>query len=218
MIKTPWPRFAKGKPFKKIKLPIEMQYDIKTAYNMCRFNRIVYAEKDWDDDYQAFVSDGTVSLLDSDKPFCLMSDISLDSFKKLDTLLRPLAEEWSGVELEFVNGYGVRSYVRDSILNVHRDNPASHIISAIIFVDEYPGKIKWPLDFVDHDKKHHQVTFEFGDMLLYESLCPHAREIPFPGEFYRNMYLHWKPKNWDPTPYSQNKLKYSSIQEALNEN
>ena len=146
------------------------------------------------------------------------SEFVVDSFKKLDTLLRPLAEEWSGVELEFVNGYGVRSYVRDSILNVHRDNPASHIISAIIFVDEYPGKIKWPLDFVDHDKKHHQVTFEFGDMLLYESLCPHAREIPFPGEFYRNMYLHWKPKNWDPTPYSQNKLKYSSIQEALNEN
>ena len=31
-----------------------------------------------------------------------MSDIPLDSFKKLDTLLRPLAEEWSGVELEFV--------------------------------------------------------------------------------------------------------------------
>ena len=49
MTKTSWPRFAKGKPFKKIKLPIEMQYDIKTAYNMCRFNRIVYAEKDWDD-------------------------------------------------------------------------------------------------------------------------------------------------------------------------
>lgn len=216
MIKTPWPRFV-DTPFKKVKLPIEMQYDIKTAYNMCRFNRVVYAENDWDDDYQAFVADGTVGLLNSNKPFCLVSDIPTEWFLRWEKVLRPIAEEWCGTELEFVNAYGVRSYVRDSILNVHRDNPRTHVISAIIFVDEYPGKVQWPLDFIDHDKKHHQVTFEHGDMLLYESLCPHARETPFMGEFYRNLYYHWKPVNWDPEPYLSNKLKYSSIQEAVNE-
>ena len=151
MIKTPWPRFV-DTPFKKVKLPIEMQYDIKTAYNMCRFNRVVYAENVWGDDYQAFVADGTVGLLNSNKPFCLVSDVPTEWFLRWEKVLRPIAEEWCGIELEFVNAYGVRSYVRDSILNVHRDNPRTHVISAIIFVDEYPGKIQWPLDFVDHNK------------------------------------------------------------------
>ena len=41
------------------------------------------------------------------------------------------------------------------------------------------------LDFIDHEGKHHEVTFDKQDMLMYESLCVHARATPFIGEYYK---------------------------------
>ena len=67
--------------------------------------------------------------------------------------------------------------MRDSILCVHRDEIQTHIISLIVHIDEYPD-VKWPLDFIDHEGKHHEVTFDKQDMLMYESLCVHARQHP----------------------------------------
>ena len=56
-----------------------------------------------------------------------------------------------------------------------------------------------------------------GGMVFYESLCPHGRIRPFEGNFYRNMYFHWRPKGWDYSQYLGIRSKYSSLEEASND-
>lgn len=211
----PWPRFAKGLPFKKIKIPNELLVDFQVAYNQARFNDI-QNDYYYDPEYDKTVAGGSVAMIECPKPFYLRSTISPHIFTRWSKILQPYMEEWSGKELEFITGYGIRSYVKDSMLAVHRDEIKTHIISAIIHIDEHPD-VKWPLDFVDHEGNHHQVTFERGEMLMYESLCVHAREMPFIGEYYRNMYFHWAPIDWDHTPYIGNRVRYKSIKEAQDE-
>ena len=111
-------------------------------------------------------------------------------------ILTPILEEWSGIELLPSVGYGIRHYPDGSVLNLHRDVIQSHVLSCIIYVDRKSPK-NWALDYYDHDHKHHEVFFEKGDILLYESLCVHGRITPFEGEFYRNMYFHWRPAVWE---------------------
>ena len=53
-------------------------------------------------------------------------------------------------------------------------------------------------------------------MLLYESLCVHGRETPFQGQYYRNMYFHWKPVDWDPSPYKNMKTSFRNGNQLLN--
>lgn len=214
MIKTPWPKFTK-EGFKKIKLPDDIYLEMMIAYNQARFNDI-QDDSYYDPDYGATVAGGSVSIYSCQKPFYLRATVPPHIFRRWGERLQPMMEEWCGEQLEFITGYGIRSYVKDSALAVHRDEIATHIISLIVHIDEYPD-VKWPLDFIDHDGKHHEVTFDKQDGLLYESLCVHAREKLFIGEYYRNMYFHWCPVNWDPSPYQENTVRYKSIKEALNE-
>jgi prolyl 4-hydroxylase len=214
MIKTPWPRFGET-PFKKVKLSKEMWFEVLLEYNRARFNDISNNSY-FEPEYDAFACDGAIAMVNHEEPFALTSYVDKQKLRDWSVHLQPIAEEWSGKKLRFHTAFGIRSYQKDSILCCHRDNIDTHVISAIIFVDEYPD-VKWPLDFIDHEGKHHQVTFEKGDMLLYESLCAHARMTPFPGEFYRNMYFHWAPVDWDYTPYKENKVRYKSIKEVQDE-
>ena len=213
-ITHPWPRFTK-KGFKKAKIPDDLYSDIMLEYNRSRFTSI-QQDPYFEPEYNHIVSGGAIAMLDTDKPFYLRADISPQSFDRWSKKLQPIMEKWCGEKLKFINGYGIRSYHKDSMLMVHRDMIQTHVISLIIHVDEHP-EVKWPLEFIDHNRKLHKVTFDKGDMLMYESLCVHARETPFTGEYYRNMYLHWCPVNWDSTPYENNCVRYSSIQEALDE-
>jgi prolyl 4-hydroxylase len=112
--------------------------------------------------------------------------------------------------------YGVRSYVRNSMLKLHRDKFDTHVLSCIVFIDQ-KAKENWCLDFFDHDHKHHKVFFEPGDMLLYESLCVHGRITPFNGDYYRNMYFHWKPVGWDLEWQSYSaKPRFKNVDEYIN--
>ena len=214
MIQT-WPRFAKGLPFKKIKIPNKLLIDLQVTYNKAKFDDVVN-DSFYRSEYDKIVVGGGVYMDGCKKPFYLRSTISSHIFVEWSKILQPCMEDWSGKELEFITGYGIRSYGKDSMLVAHRDVIDTHVISAIIHVDEYPD-VKWPLDFVDHEGNHHQVTFDSGEMLMYESLCAHARETPFSGEYYRNFYLHWCPIDWDSTPYKKNKVTYKSIKEAQDE-
>lgn len=214
MINT-WPKFAKGLPFKKIKVPNELLIDIQAEYDKAKFNDSS-ADTCFNAQLGRVMNVGGIYFDNYEKPFYLRSLLSNKTFTSWDKTLQPCMEEWSGKELEFITGYGIRSYVKNSMLIAHRDVVDTHIISAIIHVDEYPD-VKWPLDFVDHEGNHHQVTFDRGEMLMYESLCVHARETPFPGEYYRNLYLHWRPIDWDPTPYKKNRTDYASIKAGQDE-
>ena len=111
--------------------------------------------------------------------------------------------------------YGVRSYTPNSILHLHRDRCDTHVLSCIIFVDQ-DSEVNWPLDFYDHEYKHHQVEFEPGDVLFYESLCVHGRATPFKGNYYRNMYFHWTPTDWVKEEYRDMKCAFKDDEEIRN--
>lgn len=113
--------------------------------------------------------------------------------------LTPYLEKWCGAALEPSMGFGVRSYLRGSVLDMHVDRLPTHHISVIIMCEkDLGGAPDWSLDFVDHDGKTNKIYMDGGDMLYYESCkCSHGRPEPFQGNFYRNFYLHWKLKDWE---------------------
>ena len=211
-----WPRFTK-EGFKKVKLPQDLYVEIFDYYNQ-GFNPTKVSEEHtfFDEEYNELVADSSIAVKDSDNPISLIDDIPCELLDRWSERLRPSMEKWSNTPLVFSAGYGIREYVHNSILCVHRDRKDTHIISCIIFIDESPKNCNWPLEFIDHEKNIHKVVFERGDMLLYESLCPHSRITPFTGDYYRNMYFHWRPTNWDGSPYN-GKVKYSSLTEVFNE-
>ena len=107
-----------------------------------------------------------------------------------------MMEEWTGIELTPSWAYGIRSYPDGSVLGLHRDRIETHVLSCIIYVDRKSPQ-NWALDYYDREYNHHEVFFEKGDVLLYESLNVHGRTTPFDGDYYRNLYFHWRPAVWE---------------------
>ena len=52
-------------------------------------------------------------------------------------------------------------------------------------------------------------------MMFYESLLVHGREKPFQGKYYRNLYFHWMPVNWNPDNYSSIKREFKDRETFL---
>lgn len=110
--------------------------------------------------------------------------------------LKSTHEEWSGQKLIPYTVYGIRSYKRNSYLKSHIDRVDTHHISSIIIVDKKCDK-DWPLDIKDHQGNWHQIYANIGQMILYESAkCEHGRMTPFEGEYFRNMFVHYKLADW----------------------
>ncbi len=165
-----------------------------------------------DDDYGTAVVQG-ISSARTPAPQLGYAAISAELMDLAYAEITPLIEAWAGCPLERSWGYGIRSYGPGSVLHVHRDRVDTHVISCIVHVaDRAPQP--WPLDFIDHEGGRHAVCFESGTMLFYESLCPHARTQPFAGDYYRNMYFHWRPRGWNPAPYQGIRCKFASLEEA----
>jgi len=108
--------------------------------------------------------------------------------------LQPILEEWYGKgDLQMTSIYGVRKYTNNSVLRMHVDTLATHVVSAIINVDQAVDK-PWELLILDHDDNEHWVQMRPGDMLLYESAkLLHGRPNPMVGERYENIFVHYKP-------------------------
>ena len=52
----------------------------------------------------------------------------------------------------------------------------------------------WPLTMVDHRGKRLKIYLKPGQMVLYESAkLPHGRQFPLNGDFYDNLFIHFKP-------------------------
>ena len=97
-------------------------------------------------------------------------------------------------ELSHVATYGIREYKKGSSLDNHYDKINTHVISAIIHLD---SDKPWELYIEDHNFKPHKITMEYGDIVFYESTtCLHGRPTKYEGEYYRNMYVHFKPERW----------------------
>ena len=52
----------------------------------------------------------------------------------------------------------------------------------------------WPLTVIDHKGNRKKVFLNPGEMVLYESAkIPHGRQFPFCGEFFDNLFVHFRP-------------------------
>ncbi|MGC5196975.1 prolyl hydroxylase family protein [Aphanothece microscopica] len=198
-------------PFELRPTPPALQEALEREVASLAFEPVLDASEP-DEAYGASVVRG-ISSVHQARPQLEHGPISAELMELAYATLTPLVEAWAGCALERSWGHGIRSYGPGSVLHVHRDRVDTHVISCIVHVADRSDQ-PWPLDFIDHDGHRHALTFEPGTMLFYESLCPHSRSQPFIGEYYRNMYLHWRPRQWNPAPYRGMRCKYASLEEA----
>lgn len=113
---------------------------------------------------------------------------------RLTKELQPILEEWYGKgSLTMTSIYGVRKYTNNSILRMHVDTLSTHVVSAIINVDQ-EVITPWKLLILDHNYEEHELEMQPGDMVLYESAkLLHGRPEPLNGERYENIFIHFKP-------------------------
>ena len=53
---------------------------------------------------------------------------------------------------------------------------------------------EWPLLVIDHQGARRKIYLQPGQMLLYESAkLPHGRQFPFRGDFFDNLFVHFRP-------------------------
>lgn len=125
----------------------------------------------------------------------IMTHLSPDKKNQLSAELNSILEEWYGKgKLDLTSIYGIRRYTNGSVLRMHVDTVNTHVVSAIINVDQKVDK-DWPLIILDHQDNEHTVFMQPGDMLLYESAkLLHGRPEPFRGTSYDNIFIHYKPK------------------------
>ena len=204
------PRFAET-PFRLLPTPAPLLGGLVLEYPTMIFQQVEKSTRHHPV-YQADVIDG-ISSARCQTPDLGHAPMSAALQELAYQQLTPLIEDWVGEALERSWGYGVRSYGPGSRLHMHRDRVDTHVLSCIVHVADQSNQ-PWPLDFIDHDAEHHQVIFKPATMLFYESLCPHGRNSEFDGDFYRNMYFHWRPKTWDPSPYKQLTNTFADIDEA----
>lgn len=208
------PRFADGLPFRLIATPAALQQALLRELATLSF-RPLELPVERDREYGAAVQSG-ISGRGLNAPDLALAPMSQELQELGYATLTPLIEAWAGCPLERSWGYGIRSYGRHSVLHLHRDRVDTHVISCIVHAEDR-SDVPWPLDFIDHEGTHHRILFEPGTTLLYESLCPHARLTPFAGEYYRNLYFHWRPRTWDPAPFRGMRCKYPSLEACLAE-
>jgi len=121
-----------------------------------------------------------------------------------NTYLKPLLQEWAGVELELTAFYGIREYKHGAWLRGHVDRIDTHVISATITLsrtengESEDGATSWPLEIVKLDGSRGKVYTEPGTTILYESAkVIHGRPQIYNGTFHYGAFCHFRPVNWD---------------------
>jgi prolyl 4-hydroxylase len=113
--------------------------------------------------------------------------------REIHATLQPICEQWCGEPLEPTYVYGLRVYHHGARLRSHRDRIATHIISAILNIDQETNTA-WPLEIDDHAYRRHRLTLQPGDMVLYEGgRLRHGRPEPLDGGSYCNVFVHYRP-------------------------
>uniref|UniRef100_A0A6C0LXX5 Fe2OG dioxygenase domain-containing protein n=1 Tax=viral metagenome TaxID=1070528 RepID=A0A6C0LXX5_9ZZZZ len=136
-------------------------------------------------------------------------DMSPELKNDIDKVIKPIFEEWSKLKLKTTAMYGIRTYRRDSSLKMHCDRPQTHVISAIIHVED-DSEESWPLKIVDNYYREHDIFFEEGDLVMYESSrCMHGRPTKYKGNRWSNMYIHYSPDNWKLIVDDRSKLPHN---------
>ncbi len=107
--------------------------------------------------------------------------------------LKPVLEIWSGIKLKPTYVYGIRIYHNGTALKQHRDRIGTHIISAIINIDQDVNE-DWPLYIEDNYYRQNKVIMKPGDIVYYEGgRLLHGRPEPLDGKLFANIFCHFKP-------------------------
>ena len=107
-------------------------------------------------------------------------------------------EDWCKKELKPTYVYGIRIYHRGAVLQCHQDRLDTHIISAIINVDQAVDE-DWPLVIYDNYMRKHEVMLQPGEIIFYEGgRLSHGRPKPLNGDSYANIFCHFKPTDYMP--------------------
>jgi prolyl 4-hydroxylase len=111
----------------------------------------------------------------------------------ISAVMQPLLESWASVPLRMTAVYGIREYQRGAVLDMHVDRVETHIVSAILNVDQEVAK-DWPLHIHDHFGRRHAVILKPGELLFYESArLKHGRPEPLDGAHFANIFVHAMP-------------------------
>lgn len=125
-------------------------------------------------------------------------DLSPELRQEIHDVLKPLMEAWCGKKLEPTFVYGIRIYKDQAFLKNHRDRANTHIISAIINIDQ-DVREDWTLHIEDNYYREHELILKPGEMLFYEGArLLHGRPIPLAGEYFANAFCHFKPVDYNP--------------------
>lgn len=118
--------------------------------------------------------------------------------------------EWLSIPAEqLLQSYPIvypRTYKRGAILESHIDRKDSHVLGCIFSIRQRDMNRPWKLRVSRDDAINERfptapvdVVTNEGDLLLYESATTwHGRPEPLDGEEVTNMFVHFKPINWDP--------------------
>lgn len=169
--------------FEKLKLNLDSVNKIKEWMNQNL--------DQFEDESANGITKNTSKLLNFEKAPKSLQYEFIDDIKKL-------ISKWIDYksELTHTSTYGIRDYQNGSSLINHYDKCNTHVLSAIIHLDDKTEK-PWPLYIEDHNFKGHEITMEFGDVIFYESTtCLHGRPTKFEGEYHRNLHIHFKPEKW----------------------
>lgn len=135
---------------------------------------------------------------DRDKKGSSLINLSEELRQVIHDVMKPLMEAWCGKKLEPTYVYGIRVYHDNAVLKTHRDRLETHIISAIINVDQIVNE-DWPLFIEDNYYRKHQLILKPGEMVFYEGgRLLHGRPSPLNGSVFANIFCHFKPVDYVP--------------------
>jgi prolyl 4-hydroxylase len=138
------------------------------------------------------VVEGFIHNSQDDEPVSTLVELDAQLKNEIHSHLKPLLEKWSSTELESTYVYGIRVYGEDAILEEHRDRETTHIVSAIINVDQNVD-VDWPLVIEDHHYRKHRINLSPGEVIFYEGArLQHGRPKPLQGKEYANIFCHFK--------------------------
>jgi hypothetical protein len=107
--------------------------------------------------------------------------------------MTPVLEAWANSTLEHTSTYGIRIYQRGSMLLDHIDRHSTHIISAVVQVDQDCDE-GWPLTAEGEDGTRYEVYLQPGEMVLYEGArIFHGRTRISQCNEMANFFSHFRP-------------------------
>lgn len=164
----------------------------KEVLDQSLFAKIQQFYKENQDKAKIEVVKGFIHNSEDDEPASTLVELDTQLKTEIHSHLKPLLEQWSSTKLEPTYVYGIRVYGEDAILKEHRDRETTHIVSAIINVDQNVD-VDWPLVIEDHHYRQHNINLSPGEVIFYEGArLKHGRPQPLQGKEYANIFCHFK--------------------------